>query len=769
MTVRTGDAAAMRGMAAVLLRVVLGLLLPRVRVYGGLSPFGVGLAAAASGGNALLTVVSVSLGYVLGGNVQFLFRYVAAVTVAAGIRWSFGGVRGVWADRLLPPAAGFIATVVAGTVMQVVGGVTVYTVLLLVCEGLLAAGFAAVCTVAERLLPPSKRDNGALTLPEQAAVVTVAAVALMSLVTIAPGGFSLGRVLSVAVVLWFARIGKEAAGGIAGAVLGTAVWLVSPATGTSAVALVFGGLAAGAAARINRFAAAGVCLLASLTVAVAGGDAAVVARVVYETVGGCVLSLLIPTAWDGRINGLFLRKREMPAVEGLRRSVVWRLEYAARAMDEVAGTVDTVSRRMAAISAPDIGTLCREVSEDLCRRCARHSYCWDSGFSDTMAAFNAMAAVLREDGKVEREQLTGRLHDCPQSGAITERINEEYGRFVMRENAFRRLAEIRAVAGDQFYAMASMLNELSAVFSDTVTVDEVVSARVREVCERHAMPLSEVLCTVGSGQRMTVDILLSDTAFSMDEIAWRKEMNETCGRVFAPPQVTRMDSAARVVLRERPRYKVAVGQAQLTSSGERLCGDSAEVFTDAEGRTVMVLSDGMGCGGRAAVDGAMAAGLTARLLQAGFGGDSVLRMVNAALMVKGGSESLATLDVATVDPFTGRTEWLKAGAAVSLLLSGGRVRRIEPNSLPLGILREVTFARSEDHLVSGDVLLMFSDGAVSESTAAVEEVLREFDTQTGNMQQLAEQVATVARRLQHMKDGHEDDITVLAARVYIPK
>ncbi len=769
MAMRMGDAATVRGMAAAVFRVALGLLLPRVSVFGGLSPFGVGMAAAASGGGALLTVVAVSLGYVLQGNTLFLFRYLAAVTVAAGIRWSFGGVRGVWADRLLPPAAGFVAAVTAGVAVQIVGGMTLYTAITLVCEGLLAGGFATVYAAAERLLPPAKRGDRALTLSEQAAAVTVAAVALMALVGVAPGGVSLGRVLSAAAVLLFARSGKEAGGGIAGVVLGTALWLTSPETGASAMAMVFGGLAAGVTARINRFAAAGVFLLSSLTVAAAGGDGDTVARVVYEAAGGCAVFLLLPTAWDRRINGFFLRGQEMPAVEGLRRSVVWRLDYAARAMDEVAGTVDTVSRRMAAISAPDIGTLCREVSEDLCRRCARHSYCWDSGFSDTMAAFNAMAAVLREEGKIEREDLTGRLRDCPQAGAITERINDGYGRFVMRENAFRRLSEIRAVAGDQFYAMASMLGELSAVFSDAVTVDETAAARVREVCERHSLPLAEVLCTVGAGQRMTVDMLLSDTAFSMDETAWRGQMNEACGRVFSPPQITRMGTTARVVLRERPRYKVAVGQAQLTTSGERLCGDAAEVFCDAQGRTVMVLSDGMGCGGRAAVDGAMAAGLTARLLQAGFGADSVLRMVNAALMVKGGSESLATLDVTTIDPFTGRTEWLKAGATASLLLSGGRIHRIEPSSLPLGILREVNFARSEDHLVSGDVLLMFSDGAVSESTAAVEDVLKDFDTETGSMQNLAEQVATVARRLQQVKGGHEDDITVLAARVYVAK
>jgi len=762
-----GNGAAVRSIAVALFWAVMGILTPRVSVYGGLSPFGVGLAASAGGAGALLTYAAVSVGYVLGGDVLFLFRYLAAVTVAAGIRWSFSGLKGPTAARLMPPIAGFVAALTAGLAVQTAGGISIYTASALVCEGAIAGGFAHLCAVVDRLLCNAETTEKGLIPSEQVAVCAVAAVAVMSLVTVAPGGISLGRVLAAVAVLLFARSGKEQGGGIAGVALGTALWLTSPEDGAVAVALAFGGLAAGVMARINRFAASGIFLIASTLVVMASGDGAVVARTVYETAVGSVLFLLLPTSLDRRINGFFLRGREMPAVEGLRRSVVWRLDYAARAMNEVAGTVDTVSRRMAAISAPDVGTLCREVSEDICRRCARNAACWQSGFDNTMASFNALTAVLREEGKISREQLKGALKDCPQAGVITDRINEGYGRFVMRETAFRRLSEIRAVAGDQFYAMASMLGELSAVFADAVTVDEVAGARVREVCDRFSLPLTEVLCTVGAGRRMTVDMMLSDTAFSIDEAMWRQQLNEACGRVFQPPQITRMGTAARVLLRERPRYKVAVGQAQLTCSGERLCGDAAEVFTDAEGRTVMVLSDGMGCGGRAAVDGAMTAGLTARLLQAGFGADSVLRMVNAALMVKGGSESLATLDVAVIDPFTGKTSFLKAGAATSLLLSGGRVSRVEPSSLPLGILREVTFARSEDQLASGDVLLLFSDGAVSESIAAAEEILRDYDAEKGSMQNLAEKVASAARRLQQAKDGHEDDITVLAARVYV--
>ena len=88
-----------------------------------------------------------------------------------------------------------------------------------------------------------------------------------------------------------------------------------------------------------------------------------------------VLFVLLPTSLDRRINGYLLRGTELPAVEGLRRSVVWRLGYAARAMNEVAGTVDTVSRRMSEISAPDLGSLCRNASEEFCRDCSYHLRC----------------------------------------------------------------------------------------------------------------------------------------------------------------------------------------------------------------------------------------------------------------------------------------------------------------------------------------------------------------------------------------------------------
>ena len=175
----------------------------------------------------------------------------------------------------------------------------------------------------------------------------------------------------------------------------------------------------------------------------------------------------------------------------------------------------------------------------------------------------------------------------------------------------------------------------------------------------------------------------------------------------------------------------------------------------------------MGSGGRAAVDGAMAAGLTAKLMQTGLSANSVLRLVNTALMAKGGDESLATLDIARIDPHNGRLVCCKAGAALSFLKSSAGVCRIERASLPVGILRDIVFEESSFNLEDGDVLLLVSDGAISVGSAWIEEILQHYEIRNQDLQTLTDAVARMAR--QRQRRDYEDDISVVAVRMVANK
>lgn len=302
-----------------------------------------------------------------------------------------------------------------------------------------------------------------------------------------------------------------------------------------------------------------------------------------------------------------------------------------------------------------------------------------------------------------------------------------------------------------------LLRGLAEEMENADPADADLSHRVAALCGDYGIEVADALCLRDKDGRLTVDILAAPG--SAPGPRWRRQMESLCGRTFAPPIVAGWRHHRRITLTEPPRYRVESGLCRLCCEGERLCGDAVQVCPMGE-RLVVILSDGMGCGGQAAVDSAMTAGIAARLWTAGFSPDAVMRTAHAALMTADGEERLATLDAVVIHTHTGRMDSYKAGAAVTLLRSQGRVSRLDRPGLPLGILDGVQYEHSHDMLSHGDVLLMVSDGALAGGVAAIEELLRDYPAE-GGMEELASSVCAAARRA----EDHGDDITAVALRV----
>ena len=236
-----------------------------------------------------------------------------------------------------------------------------------------------------------------------------------------------------------------------------------------------------------------------------------------------------------------------------------------------------------------------------------------------------------------------------------------------------------------------------------------------------------------------------------------REISGACGRTFTQPSVTAAGDTLKLQMCQKPVYAVQRGFAQHAANGASLCGDCAEAFTDGSGRYISVLSDGMGTGGRAAVDGTMTAGMAQSLLKAGIGFESTLKMINSAMLAKGGEESLATLDVACIDLFTGHVSLRKAGAAGMVLRRRKKTEYLEAKSVPVGILPEIAFARSEKDLDAGDMLVMVSDGVTASGTEWLCDLIANYEDD--DPQALSERI--VERAVKDRADGHEDDVSAV--------
>lgn len=239
--------------------------------------------------------------------------------------------------------------------------------------------------------------------------------------------------------------------------------------------------------------------------------------------------------------------------------------------------------------------------------------------------------------------------------------------------------------------------------------DEISGRRIRRALSDHAVParLSWVRRIQGHVQ----------AAFELQFITGaRRQAQELCGLlselIGAPVEITRVDGD-RVQLAERPLMTVACAAASASigsESSEASCGDTAWTGRLQDGRWMAALSDGMGHGDAAALASRETVELLRLCLDAGYTREQTLTAVNGMMLMSGHGERFTTVDLLTVDLWSGEAALDKLGAAGSWLLQSGTLHEISGNALPLGILENIESRTCCMHLAPGDAVVLISDG-----------------------------------------------------------
>ena len=367
---------------------------------------------------------------------------------------------------------------------------------------------------------------------------------------------------------------------------------------------------------------------------------------------------------------------------------------------------------------------------------------------DTLPEFETMKKALL----LELESIGGGLEEVSQT---VERIADEMVKLGAGEDEKSVTAQTRHLVRDQFSVLSTAVREISHSFADETRFDTQASARVTAVLSGYGINPKEVVCST-TGARSKIDIKAEKINSKISRSALTDDMENACGYKLATPSVTHTDDATLISFEKKPKYNLRTGQAQHIAEG-KLCGDKIDSFSDREGNRIIVISDGMGTGPKAAVDGTVASWLFSKLIASGLGFESSLRLANSALIVKSADETLATIDSVSINLHTGKTEFFKAGAGISFVCKGKKVYKVGKASMPLGILREIEFDRAELKLRRGDRLLMMSDGVPQAAYGEIAEKLSSFNKNDPSV--LAERVVEIA--LKYSDLHRPDDITAV--------
>ena len=329
-----------------------------------------------------------------------------------------------------------------------------------------------------------------------------------------------------------------------------------------------------------------------------------------------------------------------------------------------------------------------------------------------------------------------------------------------------RLKENRA-------AVAVQLNEMAQIMTDTV--EHVWDTRTDESLELHlkkklrAMGLSvhgvlvycqenkrqEVYLTVNTRRRRCVAV--KEVAAALSGLMKKSMMPAKDSRAFV--------GSERMTIQfvERTNFQVLYGIEKAVKGREQISGDNFSLYHCREGQFIAALSDGMGSGVEAYKESELVVDLLEQFLEAGFTKETAVRMINSALMVRADGQVFSTIDISSLDLYTGVCEFLKVGASTTFIRREIWVETISSTSLPAGVFHKLEPDTVSKKLYDGDMVIMVTDGVMDSLPATHQEALMKdiiMEHDTGNPGELAAYI--LGRVCQYQDREPADDMTVLA-------
>ena len=187
----------------------------------------------------------------------------------------------------------------------------------------------------------------------------------------------------------------------------------------------------------------------------------------------------------------------------------------------------------------------------------------------------------------------------------------------------------------------------------------------------------------------------------------------------------------------------------------------------ASGISVIALSDGMGSGMVAREESKSTIELLEQFIEAGFEKELAINMINSVLLLRSAEEKFATLDICTVNLYTAKAEFMKMGAAAAYILRDGKIMSIRSETLPVGILQQVSMEKNDILLKHNDMVLLMTDG-IMEAVGEDDDVAwltSLFETfYSSNPQDVADYILQEAQK--KAEQGRKDDMTVIAGRFW---
>ena len=215
------------------------------------------------------------------------------------------------------------------------------------------------------------------------------------------------------------------------------------------------------------------------------------------------------------------------------------------------------------------------------------------------------------------------------------------------------------------------------------------------------------------------------------------------------------------------KQSLNIGISRTTKQDSKISGDSLVQTRLNDGKYLIALSDGMGSGKEAKKASKTAITMLEKLLSSGFDKDTSLRLINSSMLSLGKEDMYATLDIAVLDLYDKKLEFVKNGACPTFVKHNRNVEVLKSISLPSGIIDDIDLVVNDRELQDGDIIVMCTDGIIESSVEYTnKELWLKFlleEIETDDVQKIADIVLKEA--IDNCYGKPKDDMSIVVIKV----
>lgn len=403
----------------------------------------------------------------------------------------------------------------------------------------------------------------------------------------------------------------------------------------------------------------------------------------------------------------------------------------------------------------------REILSSVCKNCKFYERCVKKD-KELKNGLKTMTDIGFAKGKLSLIDLPKELAEtCIHPNDILFGLNKMLAEYRSYSLNAQNLANGRELIAEEVSGVSEILKGLALESGALLKYQSRVERSLNDNLLKRGLFASEVLI-YGENERITVSMIITMKVFSLSALL--SVLNKTLGVNMSLAEKSNItEDKTYLVFKRAAEYDAVFGVATAVKDGSNVSGDTHSVIRISDEKFLVALSDGMGSGKDAETVSSVSLSLIESFYKAGMHSELILNTVNKLLSVNT-EDKFTALDVAVINLNTRSADFIKYGSPYGFIISDGRVRIVEANSLPLGILNDLKPSVCSAEIENGDMILLMTDG-ISDAFGSSGDIIDYIRLVPAlNPQSLADDVLNKAITL----NGGEkkDDMTVLCVRIF---